>query len=449
MDNIVMKAGLSNQACLNPYPGYKPEVPVYAVTDGTAPTIHRFYDTSPISPSGDLIALTELPFEDRLPVPGDKARVVVIHIKSGEKVYSSETAAWDTQVGAHVQWGRTDHELYFNRMSDEWRTYGVRCDIYSGEETSLTAPVYMISPDGLLSLSPDNDKLGLVQAGYGSVVPDLDSRRNLGAPKDDGVFITDLTSGETKLLVSLKQVRDAFPGTLAAFDNVPGGFYVFHVKWSPDQQRIMFLLRWVAANETARRTKNYLITCSKDGDDLHMPITHERWVGGHHPNWCPNSTDIVMNLRFPVGPRFLRRVAALVEKVARKAKIRGTSKMNALRFALFDYKGENLRKVAPSCLGSGHPTLSPDGRFLVSDAYVNEPVARPNGVVPIRWIDLNSGHSRDIVFIGCKPEFSGPNHEMRVDPHPAWDRSGKILAFNGCPKGTRQVFVADVTSLLP
>ena len=39
--------------------------------------------------------------------------------------------------------------------------------------------------------------------------------------------------------------------------------------------------------------------------------------------------------------------------------------------------------------------------------------------------------------------------EFRVDPHPAWDPKGRFVAFNGFVGGTRGVFVADLTALLP
>jgi len=37
---------------------------------------------------------------------------------------------------------------------------------------------------------------------------------------------------------------------------------------------------------------------------------------------------------------------------------------------------------------------------------------------------------------------------LRVDPHPAWDRAYRRLAFNACPDGTRRVYIADLTEVL-
>ena len=38
--------------------------------------------------------------------------------------------------------------------------------------------------------------------------------------------------------------------------------------------------------------------------------------------------------------------------------------------------------------------------------------------------------------------------EFRVDPHPAWDRTGRYVVFNGFVGNTRQVFLADLQSLV-
>ena len=38
--------------------------------------------------------------------------------------------------------------------------------------------------------------------------------------------------------------------------------------------------------------------------------------------------------------------------------------------------------------------------------------------------------------------------EFRIDAHPAWDRSGRYVIFNGFQNGTRNVFMADVSDNL-
>ena len=47
------------------YTDFDPLVPVWCVTPGKGRTIHRFFDSSPFSPSGRYMALFRLPQEDR------------------------------------------------------------------------------------------------------------------------------------------------------------------------------------------------------------------------------------------------------------------------------------------------------------------------------------------------------------------------------------------------
>ena len=67
------------------YTDYPSEVPVWCLTPETPGVIHRFFDTSPISPSGRYLAGFQLPPHDDFPRPGDRAKVVVTDLETGEE----------------------------------------------------------------------------------------------------------------------------------------------------------------------------------------------------------------------------------------------------------------------------------------------------------------------------------------------------------------------------
>lgn len=430
------------------YTAFEPLVPVYEITDGSRPVIHRFYDTSPISPSGRYIALNEFPFEDRLPTSSDEGAVFVLDLQTGKEVFRESTSAWDTQLGAHAQWGDTDEALYFNIRGEDGLPHSRRINITTGEAVTLPTPVYMISPDGAHNAAPSVAKLCLVQPGYGLIMENIEAHRHAGAPSDDGLFISDTDTGETRLVLSLAKIWDTFSAEFADLNPQEGGLYGFHVKWSPNGYRLMFIVRWLAKGSIARRTKNYLITCDADGGNLHMPVNDLRWQGGHHPNWCPDSEHIVMNLRFSSFPKPLLKLSMLAEKALRRLKLALPFQPNPLRFALFLYDGSNCRQIPGRELGSGHPTLSLDSKHLLSDAYPYEDVTSKDGTVPLRFIDLANGRMRCAIRIHCRPTFNGPKAEYRVDPHPAWHSGGRMVTFNACPNGKRGVYVADFSALL-
>jgi hypothetical protein len=404
------------------YTGFAPAVPVQCVTPGLSGVIHRFHDTSPFSPSGRYLALTRLPCEDRLPPPGAVSDVLVVDLATGEVNKVAETLGGDTQLGAQVQWGADDHSLYYNDVDPAtWLPYGVRIDPATGDRRALEGTVYSLAPDGTTSASACLRRMQRTQAGYGVIVPDEHSPVNRGAPEDDGVHVTDTTTGCTRLLVSLAQVVAATfdAAERATFDK--GAFYGFHVKWNPQGTRLMLVLRWMPPQVGWKRLNN-VITMDADGGNIHRPIRHEHWMrGGHHPNWCPDGEHVLMNLN-----------------------LLGTG----LRLVSARYDGSNLHALSTTLRASGHPTMHPDGVHVLTDAYVTEPLAFGDGTTPIRWLDVSTSTETQLVRVRTGAAFTGPRQELRVDSHPAWDREFRRFAFNACPDGTRQVFVADMSALV-
>lgn len=396
-------------------------VPAWIATPVEGRTIHRFFDTSPFSPSGRFLAVTRLPAEDRLPRPGEAAEVVVVDLETAESVTVAETRGWDTQVGAHVQWGADDSQLFFNDLDVEtWRPFGVRLDPATGARTALDGTVYSVAPDGRSVASPSLLRIGATQPGYGVVLP---RGHAPASPEDDGVFVTDTATGASRLLVSVAEIVAAVG--LPADEWAGGDFFAFHVRWSPSGERLQLVLRWLPRDRgTGARMRAQLVTMRADGSELHVAVPAEVWaLGGHHPSWCPDGEHVLMNLRLGGGD-------------------------DDLRFAVARFDGTGLRPLSTRLVGSGHPTLHPDGRHLLTDAYPNEPVAFDDGTVPIRFVDLVEGSERILLRVPCVPSFSGPRRELRVDPHPAWDRGYRRIAFNAWLDGTRQVCVADLDEVL-
>ena len=403
------------------YADYAPQVPIWCVTPGEGRLIHRFFDTSPFSPSGRYLALTRLPVEDRLPQPGQAAQVVLVDLETGEEAVVADTRGWDTQLGAQAQWGAKDSQLFFNDLDiDSWRPFGIRLDPITGATKQLDGPVYMVSRDGRWALSPCLLRTGATQPGYGVLAPPEAMPVNLGAPEDDGVFITDTQSGKCRLLISLAEVVDRTQ-PLSPTKCREGAFYAAHVKWNPQASRIMLVLRWLPPPGDGRMER-MLVTMAADGSDVRIAVPAEMWArGGHHPNWCPDGEAVMMNLN-----------------------LHG----EGMRFVRARYDGTELAVMSERVAGSGHPTLHPDGRHVLTDAYPDEPVAPGDGTVPLRLIDLQTETERALARVKVVPPFEGAKRELRVDPHPAWDYGFRRVAFNACPDGTRRVYVADLSGLV-
>src|SRR5690606_14891222 len=147
----------------------------------------------------------------------------------------------------------------------------------------LQGTVYMVSPDGKLAICPCLKRIGLTQAGYGVHLPPERVPVNRGAVDDDGVYVTDTVTGEVRLLVSLKDVVERTRPTIEMHKYGAGAFYGFHVKWSPNGSKIMFVPRY---KMDSGGYAAQVVTMKADGSDLCNAIPASEWKekGGHHPN---------------------------------------------------------------------------------------------------------------------------------------------------------------------
>jgi len=194
-------------------------------------------------------------------------------------------------------------------------------------------------------------------------------------------------------------------------------FYLFHSKFNRQGTRVMQVFRGLSAGRGIN--KPMLFTFNRDGSDIKLAIRWQQWApGGHHPNWHPDGEHLIMNLK-PDG--------------------------QTMRFCKFRYDGSEFTVLCEKRLGSGHPSVTPDGRLLVTDAYPHESLALENGEVPIRLVDLAADEERNICTIYTLGTGKGV---LRLDPHPAWSRDYQQVCFNGAPEGRRQVFIADLTKVV-
>ncbi len=394
--------------------------PVTCVTPDDGFYIHTFFDVCPFSPSGRYLAVLRLPFQDRKPDWKDTADVCVIDLQERtiQTVYT--TSAFGMQTGAQLQWGATDRHLYFNDKSGKagGHAVAIRLDWASGKAQELEGPIYHIAPDESAVISFNLDLINWVQDGYGCVVaPQHRLKLGAGAAKDQGLWHTSTSTGRKRLLVSLAAIFEALPNK----DMYRGlAFHLFHSKFNPQGTRIMQVVRARdPESEEGRYQHGILTTFKTDGSDIRVAVPPELWKrGGHHPNWMPSGERLLMNL----------------------------TPKDKLRFCTFGWDGSDFQVVSESILGSGHPAYEKTGRFIFTDSYPREPMSLPDGSSALRLIDTRRGEERTVLHMFALGQVN-PS-VLRLDPHPAWSRDGKRSCFNGAPEGRRQVFIADLSSLV-
>ncbi len=413
------------------YREFDPAVPVWCLTPDLKGCIHRFFDTSPLSPSGKYLAVFRLPFEDRQPGPGEEGDIIIIDLSSGKYHVAARTRGWEPQMGANINWGGTDRELFFNDVDPaDWDPFSWKLDFMSGDKKKMEGPVYHASPDGKWLISANMASMRRTQPGYGVVVPEEKIPRNIGPADDDGFYLTDTSTGKCRMFFSVKELLSRAQPPVRIEDAGSQEIYGFHSKFNPRGDMLMLSLRWFPAGDNPRLNMFKLdkkavryawLAAGLSGQPLHCSAGPEVWIkSGHHATWFPDGKKISMNLN-----------------------IDG----DGMRFVKVNSDGSELSKMHGSIYGSGHPTVYPGERYILTDAYLHENLAFPDGTVPLRWIDLKEGKETAIIRINVRQ----PHREsvLRVDPHPAWDRSWRYAVFNGFSEGTRKVFIADMQGLVP
>lgn len=403
-----------------PYRRGKTLCPIHSVTPDDGFYIHTFFDVCPWSPSGRYLACLRLPFQDRKPTWRDTADVCVVDLQDRTIRTVYTTSAFGMQTGAQVQWGKTDRYLYFNDKAEQagGHATGVRLDWQAGKHELLAGPVYHVNAAETAAISFNLDLINHVQDGYGCVVaPERRLKLGPGAAADQGLWYTDLATNRKKLLISLAAIHEALPDK----DDYKGlAFHLFHSKFNPQGTRIMQVVRARdPETEEGRYKHGVLTTFDVSGKNIRVAVTKELWKrGGHHPNWLPDGERLLMNLT----PR------------------------DKLRFCVFRYDGADFRVLSETVPGSGHPAFERTGRYIVTDSYPHEPMALPNGEVPLRFVDTRADSERTLATMFALGKVD-PS-VLRLDPHPAWSRDSKQVCFNGAPDGRRQIFIADLTALL-
>jgi len=176
---------------------------------------------------------------------------------------------------------------------------------------------------------------------------------NVGAPKDDGFYMTEVSTGESKLWLSLNAILDTVGDRLGFEEEVGGGYFGFHVKWNPQGTRIAVIIRYTGRSGSAKR-QAAMLTCDPQGNQLDVALDVPNWTGHHH-NWCNDGESLIMN----------RKVDGI------------------LRFTRFGFDGSGFDVFGPEVIGSGHPTLARDMKHVLTDVKPWQAPAVDDGTVPL------------------------------------------------------------------
>ena len=383
------------------------------VTNITNKKYHYFfgyYDKCPWNNTGKYLLCLKTSFANRMPKPGESAEIYYIDLnKKKNTMYKiAETKAWCWQQGCMLQWFKSKNEdlIIYNDFRDN-EYVSVISDLKGKVKKILPLPIYTITEDGKQALGLNFGRLHYGSAGYGYITkPYLDFKKL--CPRNDGIWHINIDSNKYKLIVSLRQIYE--------FDfkkNIKNAFHYFnHLKFNPNGTRFVFLHRWNYKGGWHPEGRNFtrMFTANIDGSDLYCLSDYEMVS---HFTWKDNE-HILAWARQPI---------------------------NKNHFYLFKDKTKDVKIIGKNILlEDGHPSYSPDGRWILLDTYPNK--------IRLRKLLLYDTFNSRIIEIGNY--FTSFKYEgvLRCDLHPRWSNDGKKICFDSTHEGIKRIYVMDVSSIV-
>jgi hypothetical protein len=225
---------------------------------------------TPFNHSGSQLALLEVSFQDRLVTASDVANVVLVDVTSAQSRVLTSTRAWNFQQGTMLYWNplKPDEELFFNDRTTDGsnKIETVLFNVNTGARREFFFPDTPFANSGVAQnggkfLGINYGRLQRLRpiTGYAGA---YDWTVGVAAPTDDGIFLVDVETGTSKLLVSFKQLLDTFVGQHPEMAGKE--LFINHTLWNRTDTRIIAAVRWLV--ETSESTVWF--TMNPDGTDV-------------------------------------------------------------------------------------------------------------------------------------------------------------------------------------
>ncbi|MCL1794056.1 MAG: hypothetical protein FWG34_09315 [Oscillospiraceae bacterium] len=357
---------------------------------------YGYYDNPAFNEDGTKHLCNRTDFWDRLPDGDDTCELGIIDIASCEWRKFAETQAFNFQQGAMLQWNPKNpaEEVIYNiRDGDKYRT-AVR-NIGSGYERILPRAVANVSHDGKWGLCINMNRVYDFRPGYGySGV--RDEFFAIPQPKEDGIFVMDMETGTEKFILSYDEMGRLF--NIDPSEKI----VVNHITFSPDNRRMVFLVRTFP-----QKGKNWatgLGTINRDGYEFYLmkPMSmasHYNWLDGNH---------------------------LLVW-----ADVNGLPGM----YVLTDQSAEAIRLNPDFFDKDIHCVYSPDKKYILGDGYPDK-----EGFRHIYLYNTETGKSGLLLRAKSDSSCTG---DIRCDLHNRWSRDGRFVSFDSTHEGYRGLYIFE------
>jgi len=381
-------------------------VPCKAITQGPKSHWFSYYDKLQFDPSGRYVLGMEVGFDDRAPKDSDAITLGMVDLQNENQwIPFGQSRAWGWQQGCMLQWlpGSSDTVIYNDRQGG--RFVCVVQNVFTSESRILPRPVYAVAPNGTMGVSVNFARLNDTRPGYGYTgLKDAAAGKN--HPDDDGIFLVNLKTGQSKLIFTLDFIV-SFKGD-STMENTK--HWINHLLFNPDGSRFIFLHRWVRKLNGRKSRYTRMLTAAPNGSGLHVVADHEMVS---HFIWR-DPTHILAWSNEPETGR---------------------------NFHLYEDRSDRISVIGKDLLTrDGHCTYSPDRKWMLTDTYPDK-----NRMQTLMLIRLSDSKIVKLGRFYLSKRFTG---QTRCDLHPRWSRDGNTICIDSLHSGQRQMYLLDVSGIV-
>ncbi len=411
---------------------YSGKIPVERVSGENENCFFGYYDLSPENEDGTKVLVQRAPFNDHMPEKADVLEVGYIDMITRKFVLCEKTTAWNFQEGCRAQW-LNNEQFIFNYRTME----GFGSAVYDTEKNEIirrySMPVYSIDRNNKRAIT-----VNFCRNRYCYAHEKTDEQMT----SDEGVHMIDLKTGDTRQVVSLKNIMKRF-GT-DEYKN-----WIEHAVWNPTGDAYYFYHRW-----------------SKYGDDMQTRIcvsdlegnvssliesencSHAGWKNDHILTaWVrlPSRINQLQKNEALRKTKLYRKAINLYHRVVKNEAIR--QKMTNDSYVNFNILDGSHEKLDESVFTiDGHCTWSQDGRWMITDTYPDKD--------NFRSLYLYDGQEKEVHFLGrffSYPDYRDTEHYkiagIRCDLHPKWSFREKYVYFDSTHEGYRGLYRIDISRI--
>jgi len=401
------------------------EITVTRLTNTNAHHWFGYYDKLQTDPSVRYVLCMEVDFCFRTPTADDIVKIGMVDLKDNNKwIDLGISHAWGWQQGCMLQFipGSKDEVIWNDRKNGKFISRIV--NIHSKKERVLPQPVYTLAPNGKFGVGTNFTRIQYVRPGYGYKGVEEPNLNDL-SPDNEGIYTIDLNTGETKTILTYKQIAQV-PRPLG---DVSDWFHYFnHLLISPDNSRLFFLNRCrklkmekgpdILENPDKYYSKPHLtrvFTINMDGSDIYALND-----GGLFSHFIWKGNDVIT-------------AWAITEDSDKRA------------FYEFKDKTKGYKIIDPDKMPvNGHNTYVPGTNYewILNDTY-------PQGEKRMQELYLYHVPTKKRIDLGNFYEPISFKGEWRCDLHPRCTPDGKYVIFDSTHEGDqRQMYMVKIEDII-